>query len=63
MIDNPNVITEGSGRMTVRPEGDRVFVELVWDAAHAQEIYFLIGARDAMALGEALLQVGRSIKE
>jgi hypothetical protein len=55
---NPNVMSEGDGRMEIHQEGDRVFCKLVWDEARAQEIAFLLGPRDAIAVGKALQEAG-----
>ena len=55
---NPNVMSEGDGRMEIHPEGDRVFCKLVWDGARDQEIAFLLGPRDAIAVGMALMAAG-----
>ena len=55
---NPNVMTEGDGRMEIHPEDDRVFCKLVWDGARDREIAFLLGPRDAIAVGKALIVAG-----
>lgn len=61
-MSNPNVMTEGSGRMNIQPEKDRVFVELVWDGARGNEISFLLGPKDAKAVGEALIKAAGKVE-
>jgi len=61
---NPNVITEGDGRMEIRVEdNNRVFVRLVWDGARDHEVCFLLGPRDAIAIGETMKTAGSRIEE
>lgn len=60
---NPNVMTEGDGRMEIHPDGDRVFCKLVWDGSRCQEVAFLIGPRDSIAVGKALQEAGEQVEE
>lgn len=59
---NLNVMTEGNGEMKIRAEDDRVFCKLVWDGAREQEITFLMGPRDAIAVGKALIAAGEEVE-
>lgn len=60
---NPNVMTEGDGRMEIRQEGDRVFVRLVWDGSRSMEVSFLLGGRDAVVVGKSITKAGYAVNK
>jgi len=55
---NLNVLTEGNGRIEIGEDCGLISVRLVFDGAKANEIFFNIGPKDAIVVGNKMIEAG-----